>query len=52
MKKLDWFISDFQVAFKELLDEGKVKNIDAKNMERRKTLFVNYNQGEFLMKIK
>jgi len=52
IEETDWFISDFQVAFKELLDEGKVKNIDAKNMERRKTLFVNYNQGESLMKIK
>ncbi len=56
IEETDWFISDFQIAFKELLDEGKVENIDAKNIERRKTLFVNYkanyNQGESLMKIK
>lgn len=55
LEETDWFISDFQVAFKELHDEGKVNNIDAVNIERRKTLFVNYkanhNQGELLKRI-
>ena len=56
IEETDWFISDFQIAFKELHDEGKVENLDAKNIERRKTFFVNYkanyNQGESLKKIK
>ncbi len=55
IEETDWFISDFQIAFKELHDEGKVKNLDAKNIERRKTLFVkykaNYNRGELLKRI-
>lgn len=55
IEETDWFINDFQVAFRELHDEGKVENIDAKNIERRQTLFVNYkankNQGEFLKRI-
>jgi three-Cys-motif partner protein len=56
LEETDWFINDFQIAFKELHDEGKVKNIDAKNMERRRTHFVkftaNNNQGESLKKVK
>jgi hypothetical protein len=36
--------------------EGRVKNLGAENMKKRKTLFVNYkandNNGEFLKKIK
>ena len=56
IEETDWFISDFQIAFKKLHDEGKVENIDAKNIERRKTLFVNYkanyNRGESLKKMK
>jgi len=56
IEETDWFISDFQIAFKELYDECNVENLDAENMERRKTLFVNYknndNKGEFLKKIK
>lgn len=55
LEETDWFISDFQIAFKELLDEGRVENIDAKNIKRRKTLFVNYkagcNRGELLKRI-
>ena len=56
IEETDWFINDFQMAVKELHDEGKVINTDAKNIERRQTLFVNYkanaNKGEFLKKIK
>jgi three-Cys-motif partner protein len=56
IEETDWFISDFQIAFKELLDEGKVENIDAKNIERRLTQFVkftvNNGYGESLKKIK
>jgi three-Cys-motif partner protein len=56
IEETDWFISDFQIAFKELHDEGKVKNLDAENMERRRTHFVKYtannSHGESLMKIK
>ncbi len=56
LEETDWFINDFQIAFKELLDEGKVKNLDAENMERRRTHFVkftaNNNQGESLKKVK
>ncbi|MFQ5685823.1 MAG: three-Cys-motif partner protein TcmP [Candidatus Scalindua sp.] len=55
IEETDWFINDFQIAFKELHDEGKVENLDAENMERRKTLFVNYkadyNRGELLKRI-
>jgi hypothetical protein len=55
LEETDWFISDFQIAFKELLDEGKVENIDARNIKRRKTLFVyykaDYNRGELLKRI-
>ncbi len=55
LEETDWFISDFQVAFKELHDEGKAENLDAKNIERRQTLFVNYkankNCGESLKRI-
>jgi three-Cys-motif partner protein len=55
IEETDWFINDFQVAFKELHDEGKTENLEAKNIERRQTLFVNYkankNRGEFLKRI-
>jgi three-Cys-motif partner protein len=55
IEETDWFISDFQIAFKELHDEDKAENLDAENMERRKTLFVNYkadhNRGELLKRI-
>ncbi len=55
IEETDWFINDFQVAFKELHDEGKAENLDAKNIERRQTLFVNYkankNRGELLKRI-
>ncbi len=55
IEETDWFICDFQIAFKELLDEGKAKNLDAKNIEMRQKLFVNYkankNRGEFLERI-
>ncbi len=56
LEETDWLISDFQMAFKELHDEGKVINTDAINIERRRTHFVkftaNNNQGESLKKIK
>jgi len=56
IEETDWFINDFQIAFKELHDDGRVKNIDAVNIERRRSHFVNYknndNKGEFLKMIK
>jgi len=56
IEETDWFINDFQIAFKELLDEGKVENLDAENIKKRKTHFVkftaNNSNGESLKKIK
>ena len=56
IEETDWFINDFQIAFKELLDESKVKNLDAENIERRWAHFEKFkasnNHGESLMKIK
>ena len=44
-----WFQSDFQRAFNELLDECKVKNLDA--IRRRPKKAVHFDKNEFLMKL-
>ena len=45
-----WFISDFQEAFRELENEGLVKNLDA--ARKRPVNSVNFNNNERLVKIK
>ncbi len=46
LEESDWLESDLQVAFKELVKEGKVENID---MQRnRRTQFVHFDKGEHL----
>jgi len=49
LEETDWFISDLQKAFAELQDEGKVKNIDAK--QKRPKHAVNFGNGERLQRI-
>jgi len=44
-----WFQSDFQGAFNELLDEGKVANLNAKRKRPKKA--VHFNKREFLKKL-
>jgi three-Cys-motif partner protein len=55
LEETDWFISDLQIAFKELLDEGKAENLDAENIKMRQAHFVKYtannNRGELLKRI-
>jgi three-Cys-motif partner protein len=46
LEESDWLESDLQAAFKELVKEGKVENID---MQRnRRTRFVHFGEGEHL----
>lgn len=49
LEETDWFIGDLQKAFAELQDEGKVKNIDAK--QKRPKHAVNFGNGERLQRI-
>ncbi len=53
LEETDWFISDFQMAFAELEEEGKVKNSDKKR--KRRTRFVNFDarngKGEYIKRI-
>jgi len=50
LEETGWFISDFQMAFGELENEGKVKNLDRKEKPRSK--FVHFEKkGERLKKI-
>ena len=49
LEDTDWFISDFQKAFKVLENEGKVKNIDAKRVRPKNA--VNFNNGEYLKRL-
>jgi hypothetical protein len=44
-----WFISDFQTAFRELEEEGRVKNLDAK--KKRSVNAVKFDKGEMLVKL-
>ena len=46
LEETDWFISDFQKAFNELISEGQVKNLDASR--KRPVHAVHFDKGEFL----
>ena len=50
LEETGWFISDFQQAFNELIDEGKVKNLDAPR--KRLVHAVHFKDGEYLSKVK
>ena len=49
LKETGWFISDFQDAFKQLQEEDKVKNLDARGTRRKN--MVHFEQGERLQKL-
>ena len=49
LEETGWFISDFQTAFKQLQEENKVKNIDARRTRRKNV--VHFEQGERLQKL-
>ncbi len=46
LEDTDWLISDFEKAFMELLDEGKVENMDANR--KRPVHPIKFNKGERL----
>jgi len=46
LEATDWWISDLECAFQELLAEGKVENLDAKR--KRPIHPINFNKGERL----
>ncbi len=50
LEETGWFIGDFQKAFNELIDEGKVKNLDASR--KRPAHAVHFKDGESLVKVK
>lgn len=50
LEETGWFIGDFQQAFSSLLDEGKVRNLDAKR--KRPVHAVHFDEGEYLEKVK
>lgn len=49
LEETGWFISDFQNAFRELVTEGKAKNLDAKRTRPVNT--VNFDENENLKRI-
>lgn len=49
LEETDWFISDFQKAFNELISEGQVKNLDASR--KRPVHAVHFDKGEFLKRL-
>ena len=50
VEETDWLISYFQKAFKELVDEGKVKNLDDTSGKRRKH-FIHFDKSERLVEL-
>lgn len=50
LEETGWFISDFQQAFNELIDEGKVKNLDSPR--KRPVHAVHFEKKESLIKVK
>jgi hypothetical protein len=50
LEETRWFIGDFQRAFIELLNDSKVKNLDA--IRKRPKNAVHFEKGEYLMKVK
>jgi len=53
LEETGWFISDIQKAFKELEDEGKVKNYESSRKRSKHVVHfdANNNQGELLGKL-
>jgi len=53
LEETGWFISDFQKAFKELVNEGLAENLDAKKNRPKHPIHFNENRGkgELLRKI-
>jgi DNA-binding transcriptional regulator GbsR (MarR family) len=53
LEETGWFISDFQSAFKQLQDENKVKNLDARGTRRKNMVHFEENNllGERLQKL-
>lgn len=49
LEETGWFISDFQKAFNELIDEGIVRNWDASR--KRPVHAVHFKKGEYLSRI-
>jgi three-Cys-motif partner protein len=49
LEETGWFISDFQSAFKQLQDDKKVKNLDARGTRRKNV--VHFEPGERLQKL-
>jgi three-Cys-motif partner protein len=49
LEETGWFISDLQSAFKQLQEENKVKNLDARGTRRKN--MVHFEQGERLQKL-
>ena len=49
LEETNWFANDFQIAFNELIDEGKVRNLSAKR--RRPVNAVHFEKGELLERI-
>lgn len=50
LEETGWFISDFQKTFNELVEEGKVKNLDSPR--RRPVHAVHFDKRESLIKVK
>ncbi len=50
LEETGWFIGDFQKAFNELIDEGRVQNLDSH--KKRPVHAVHFDQGEYLVKLK
>lgn len=49
LEATDWWVSDFEKAFQELLAEGKVENLDAKR--KRPIHPINFKKGENLRRV-
>ena len=49
LEEKGWFVSDFQDAFRELENEGRVKNLDA--TRKRPVNVVNFEKGEKLARV-
>ena len=49
LEETDWFPKDFQIALRELIDEGKIRNLDAKRC--RPVNAINFKKGETLERL-
>ncbi len=50
LEETDWFVMDFQNAFRELENEGRVENLD--RLRKRPVHAVNFEKEEKLVSIK